>query len=178
MTDVAVLFARADSIYKTLPGVDVWDAHRDARGYPGTAPVVAHPPCRLWSRLSVFAKAPPEEKELAHFALNQARQYGGVVEHPAGSRLWDEADLSDGWVFAAPQFWWGHKAEKPTRFFISGCSPRDLPPIPFVMGEPTHQVGFTRNRRHDKRYLSRPARERTPEDMAKWLVELARRCAK
>lgn len=28
---IAVLFARADSIYKTLPECDVWDATRDAR---------------------------------------------------------------------------------------------------------------------------------------------------
>lgn len=178
MTEVAVLFARRDSIYKSLDGCDVWDEDRDARKYPGVAPIVAHPPCRLWSRLAPFAKAPPEEKDLAIFALDQARRYGGVVEHPAGSRLWDEADLSGGWTFAAPQFWWGHKAEKPTRFFVSGCSPRDLPPIPFVMGEPTHQVGFTRNRKHDKRYLTRPAREQTPPEMAKWLVELAKRCGK
>lgn len=26
---VAVLFARADSVYKTLPGVDVWDEERE-----------------------------------------------------------------------------------------------------------------------------------------------------
>jgi len=32
---VAVLFARADSIYKTLPGVEVYDMERDARTYAG-----------------------------------------------------------------------------------------------------------------------------------------------
>lgn len=47
--DVAVLFARADSIYKGLPGVDVYDADRDARTFPGGCPVVAHPPCRAWA---------------------------------------------------------------------------------------------------------------------------------
>ena len=46
MTQVAVLFARADSIYKTLPGCDVYDIKRDARTWPGGCPVVAHPPCR------------------------------------------------------------------------------------------------------------------------------------
>lgn len=32
---VAVLFARADSVYKGLPGCDVWDAERDARLWQG-----------------------------------------------------------------------------------------------------------------------------------------------
>ena len=32
---VAVLFARADSVYKTLPDVEVYDAERDARTYDG-----------------------------------------------------------------------------------------------------------------------------------------------
>ena len=38
MKTVAVLFARADSVYKTLPGVDVWDEARDARQWPGSGP--------------------------------------------------------------------------------------------------------------------------------------------
>ena len=38
---VAVLFARADSIYKTLPACDVYDIARDARWWPGGGPVVA-----------------------------------------------------------------------------------------------------------------------------------------
>jgi len=31
---IAVLFARSDSVYKTIPGCDVWDAERDARRWP------------------------------------------------------------------------------------------------------------------------------------------------
>jgi hypothetical protein len=48
MREVAVLFARADSIYKTLAGCDVWDEARDALKWPGGAPIIAHPPCRAW----------------------------------------------------------------------------------------------------------------------------------
>jgi hypothetical protein len=32
---VAVLFAREDSIYKTMPNVDVWDAARNALNWQG-----------------------------------------------------------------------------------------------------------------------------------------------
>lgn len=76
MMDVAVLFARADSIYKTLPGCDVYDIDRDARTFPGGMPVVAHPPCRMWGKLRQFAKGRPDEKDLARFAVAMVRQWG------------------------------------------------------------------------------------------------------
>ena len=52
---VSVLFARADSAYKTLPGCDVWDKDRNAMLCDDDWPVVAHPPCRAWGRLRTFA---------------------------------------------------------------------------------------------------------------------------
>ncbi len=57
---VAVLFARADSHYKALQGVEVYDMERDARTYDGPWPVVAHPPCRAWGRLRQFANPRPD----------------------------------------------------------------------------------------------------------------------
>ena len=65
MEPVAVLFARADSIYKSMPGCDVYDIERDARTWPGGAPVVAHPPCRSWGKFAHMAKPRPGERELA-----------------------------------------------------------------------------------------------------------------
>ena len=73
---VAVLFARSDSIYKSMPECDVWDIERDARKWPGGAPVVAHPPCRAWGALRRFAKPRKNERLLATIALRQVRQYG------------------------------------------------------------------------------------------------------
>jgi len=55
-------FARPDSIYKSLPGCDVFDLARDARTYNGSYPVIAHPPCRAWGRLRSFAKPRPDEE--------------------------------------------------------------------------------------------------------------------
>jgi len=93
MRTVAVLFADRDSIYKTLPGVDVYDVDRDARTFPGGMPVVAHPPCRLWGNVwanhpNPLQKPDPQEKDLALFAVDAVRRCGGVLEHPASSRLW------------------------------------------------------------------------------------------
>lgn len=91
--DVAVLFARSDSIYKDMDGVDVFDAERDARTWQGGCPLVAHPPCRAWGRLRSFANPRPDEKNLARLAVALVREFGGVLEHPAGSTLWPSQKL-------------------------------------------------------------------------------------
>lgn len=182
---VAVLFARADSVYKTMPGCDVYDIERDARTYDGPWPVVAHPPCRAWGRLRTFANPRPDERNLARLAVALVREFGGVLEHPAGSTLWrsqslpqpGERDAFGGWTLAAPQFWWGHKAEKATWFYVVGCEPADMPELPMRLGEPTHVVQT--NARGDQRpHITKAEREHTPPDLAAWLVELARRTSK
>ena len=66
---VAILFAREDSVYKTLPECEVYDMDRDARTYDGPWPVVAHPPCRAWGRLRTFANPRPDERNLARLAV-------------------------------------------------------------------------------------------------------------
>lgn len=179
---VAVLFARADSNYKALP-VDVWDEARDAREWPGGCPVVAHPPCRAWGRLRQFAKPVDGEKELALFAVEQVRKWGGVLEHPAGSTLWPTVGLPEpgqrdefgGWTLVIHQHWFGHRAEKATRLYIVGCEPSEIPDMPMKLGKATHCI------RPTKSYPRLPSvtkaeREHTPPDFAEWLVELASRC--
>lgn len=187
---VAVLFARADSIYKGMAGVDVWDAERDALNWPGGCPVVAHPPCRAWGMLRKLAKPRPGEKELALWAVDQVRRWGGVLEHPKGSTLWKEKPLPGprpgerdawgGWTLPVSQKWWGHKAEKMSLFYIVGIGPGDIPPLPFVLGEATHVVDGGKGKGRDGRRLrpliTKAEREHTPPLLAGWLVELARRC--
>ncbi|QTR47758.1 hypothetical protein J9253_07520 [Thiothrix litoralis] len=185
---VAVLFARNDSVYKQLPDVDVYDESRDARTYAGVYPVVAHPPCRAWGRLRHMAKPQPHEKALAFFAVEQVRKCGGVLEHPAGSTLWQaaglpepgETDQAGGFTLVVPQQWWGHKAEKMTRLYICGLRPGELPPFSMVMGEASHICG-TSGRRSDgtrsdrRKEISKREREATPPAFAEWLVALARK---
>ena len=81
-TDVAVLFARRDSVYKSLAGCDVWDIDRDAMTWTGGAPVVAHPPCRAWGRLRTFAKPREFARSTGPFAIDQVRAWGGGGRAP------------------------------------------------------------------------------------------------
>lgn len=180
---VAALFVRADSVYKTIARVDAWDMVRDARNYSGPLPVVAHPPCRAWEQLRHMARPRPDEKELALFAVDAVRAFGGVLEHPKQSTLWPVAGLPEpgrfdrfgGWTLPVNQNWFGHRAEKATRLYVVGCSPKNIPVMPLVLGEASHVVGSSSS---GKPEITKAEREHTPREMAVWLVELAARCAR
>lgn len=193
MTSIAVLFARADSNYKAMPSCDVWDIERDARRWPGGSPVIAHPPCRAWGRLRALAKPRPDEKELAHFAVRQVREFGGVLEHPAHSALWPAAALPapgqrddfGGWTLPIQQLWWGHRAQKDTWLYIVGCEPAELPQMPMVLGSASHVITQCRTRRGERLRKGMPGwrpectkaeREHTPPQLVEWLCEVARKC--
>jgi len=182
MKQVAVLFARQDSIYKGFDLADVWDIERDARGYRGDFPVVAHPPCRAWGRLRKFAKPRSDEKDLAFFAVDQVRKYGGVLEHPAQSSLWPaaglpsigERDVFGGWTLCVDQNWWGHRARKRTYLYIVGIEPKQLPSYPLVLGQaPAVIAGNSRHRTRNLVHLPYAEREKTPLFFARWLFDLA-----
>jgi hypothetical protein len=184
---IAALFVRADSIYKAMPWVDAWDAARDARNWPGGSPCIAHPPCRGWGRLRHMSKAPPSEKALALLALDFVDANGGVLEHPYDSTLWPHVIGRPGFLLTVDQCWWGHRARKRTSLYIVGAQPRDVPPLPLDLNEPTHIVAGGRPRdaeqakRKRKAWPCRPSvtpieAEATPPAFAAWLVELAQRC--
>lgn len=183
---IAVLFARSDSVYKTIPHLDVYDAERDARTWPGGCPVVAHPPCRAWGRLRHFAKPRHDEKDLALFAVDAVRAYGGVLEHPEASSLWAARGLPrpgardefGGWTLPVSQKWWGHRCEKKTWLYICGIHPGAIPAFPITLGEASHVVGLWsgRDRSAARKSIDKAERERTPPDLARWLVDLAQSC--
>lgn len=183
MKTVAVLFTRADSVYKTMPGTDVYDIVRDARTWPGGAPVVAHPPCRQWGKLRQFAHGDEAERMLAVQAVQAVQAHGGVLEHPAESTLWARCGLPlpgrapdrfGGWTAEIRQCDWGHKAEKLTWLYIVGVHPDDLPPLP-PRGEPTGVIKPQRGVPRTLKIITKAEREHTPPPLAAWLVETARR---
>lgn len=196
MPEVAVLFVLPDSIYKTLPGCDCYDADRDARTYTGTVPVVAHPPCQLWGAMAPINykrwggehNKPGNDGGLFSFALDTVRRCGGVLEHPAKTRAWGkygltkpqgtgwQRTLDGGWVCEVWQSAYGHRANKATWLYCVG-----LPDVPTRWDRPqgTHQIGFRDQRGKDANKPTLPKREanHTPCEFAEYLVALARGCA-
>lgn len=135
---VAALYVAKGGVYSSVPGVDPWDRDRDARGYPGPHPVIAHPPCQRWGK---FAAGSPlviartgvrkhvgDDEGTFSASLRAARRWGGVIEHPWGSRAWGayqlavpprgggwiKADQFGGWTCCVEQGRYGHYARKPT----------------------------------------------------------------
>lgn len=189
MRTVAVLFARRDSIYKTMEACDVWDEDRNALKWPGGAPIVSHAPCGHWGRLATFCTKDLAEKEYAIWSIDMIRSYGGVFEHPITSRLFSKGALKyplpargdrdkwGGYVITIAQWWFGHRAEKWTKIYVCGCDPANLPEIPIRLGDAPCVIQ-TRVKRGESGYrphVSKPEREHTPKALAEWLVEVARR---
>ncbi len=194
---VAVLFARTDSVYKTLPDVEVYDIERDARTFAGGMPVVAHPPCARWCRLAGLVEARwghrrGDDGGLFRFALETVRMNGGVLEHPAYSDAWLAFDLPPphrvgwqrgvcgGWSAHVEQGRYGHVAKKATWLYAFGL---DSPPSLMWGANPDSKsaalVSWCGN--HTNAFDRRPrvgkdAASATPESFARVLVELARRC--
>ena len=181
---VTVLFTCKGSHYDGLSCVETYDQRRDARTFQGGTPVVAHPPCAQWGRLHHLATVNEEEKALAPFAVSLVRANGGVLEHPAGSKLWPHAGLPapgerdeyGGFTLDVDQVVWDHPAQKRTWFYVCGCRPEEVPAIPAPGAVPTHRVTSSSMTFHHLPELSKHLRELTPPRLAAWLVAVARQC--
>jgi len=159
-----------------MEGVEIYDRNRDARTFPGGMPVIAHPPCRSWSAYCAHqAKPEPGEKELGLWCCEQLRTWGGVLEHPAHSRLFAAADLPkpgeperDGlWSIAVLQAYWGDTRRKATWLCFSGVEKSAIV-IPFCL----RASDFGDRRRWQ--VMSHQQRSATVPAFSAWLVEAAR----
>jgi hypothetical protein len=112
---------------------------------------------------------------------------GGVLEHPATSRLWEEMQLPypgnydeyGGFSICVDQFWFGHKARKKTLLYICGCNQNDLPPIPLRFDAVEFTVASRikkKSGRRVKQEITKAEREHTPIDLAKWMIKVAMKC--
>ena len=158
---------------KLLDESHCWDAERDAFNYEGPGPIVAHPPCGPWgnSRHLYKGAAWDLERACAPLAVEQVRRFGGVLEHPAGSRLWggpsclnrkgalpgavvdlpflgDAPDAYGGRTYQVEQVEWGHVARKRTWLYVVGVPHAKVKRLierrPFPGREPTHWVSGRR----------------------------------
>lgn len=173
--------------YAHISGVDCWGEERDARLYRGPHPVVAHPPCTAWihglriSRHTFIDRwrwdsarfdADSRHMSCGPIAVHQVRRFGGVLEHPAKSALWEYAGLPKpgilvdrfgGYTVEVAQGAYGHPAPKLTWLYIVGVDPGGLALRPY------HDPGG--------RVLNQwsTARHITPPEFAALLVSIARR---
>jgi hypothetical protein len=200
---IAALYVETDGCYFGLDGVDPWDAERDARGYPGPHPVVAHPPCKRWGR---YWSGGPSARVRRHLgddlgcfasALWAVRTFGGVLEHPEASKAWEYfglktpprsgswvwADALGAWTCCVEQGHYGHKARKATWLYYRGA---ELPPELIwgpCDGKQRMDAGFhsaaeraraTEGQRSTKR-LSAQERLATPVPFRDLLISIARK---
>lgn len=191
-TTVAALYIDPRGPYPALPGVDCWDEARDARRYDGPHPVLAHPPCGPWGHQRHLYHG--SEHDCAPRAVEQVRQWGGVLEHPARSLLWDYCDLPrpgdatdayGGRTYELDQCDWGHVARKRTWIYVVRVDQRRVMAAlrrRAGTGTPTHWCsgGRTKSSRSGGavppgiKVCSAQQRRRTPPVFAEFLVELAR----
>jgi len=190
MTDA--LFVDAKGVYPRLLGAEhCWDEKRDARTYAGPGPVVAHPPCQLWTNMAAvnFKRYPKEKNRPGNdggcfaFALEQLDRCGGVLEHPAGSKAfaahgvphpdgWRWTQVGAGvWVCQVSQCAYGHKARK--RTWLIYCGRRA--PFELDWSEPpyTHQIGHDSKQKRPKPSLRKREACASPERFARELIRLA-----
>ena len=173
---VAALCVSGRSIYKHLPGVDAFDAGRDARTFAGGITVVAHPPCRCWSKYLRHQAKPLDaraEMELGLWCVRQVVEHGGVLEQPAGSGLFAAAGVpvpnvqgESPLLFSlyVEQGWFGYPMRKRTWVLVSGVPKAAVPAVPFNLSvAPSSPEG-----------LSHFARSRTVDAFAEWLCQVAR----
>jgi hypothetical protein len=179
--DVAALCVASNSAYKTIPGVHCYDKARDVRTFTGGMPVVTHPPCRAWSAYTSHqAKPEPGEAELGLLCADWLRREGGVLEHPAHSRLFEAARLpmpgqriGNLYTMLVLQAWWGYAMRKATWLCFSKIDLSDLS-LPYQQ----HDSRSGHGDRRRQQVMSKQQRAATTPAMAAWLVGAARLSAR
>lgn len=181
MRTVAALYIDPRGPYPKLEDVDCYDETRDARLYNGPHPVVAHPPCGPWGRLSLFCTK--QDKACGLRAVEQVRANGGVLEHPEWSRLFEVCDLPrPGWMpdeyggrtYGVDQVGWGHKCRKRTWLYVVRVKPYVLEESMVKTMDPYAEATAVVRGPSLLPDLPKSKRHITPLPFAEWLVFLAR----
>lgn len=181
---VSALYVMPDGPYPQLVE-DWWDESRDAKLYDGPNPVVAHPPCGPWSKLLHMCTR--QDPECGPRAVEQVRKWGGILEHPEYSRLWQECSLpiadglsEDAWggrTYYIEQVNWGHPCRKPTWLYVVNIDSYrvwdEILPAMNRRLEPTRCVCTGPGQKQRLPVAGKRAKKITPLALAECLVRLA-----
>ena len=175
---IPVLFTAHNSLYNDIDIFDCYDEKRNALSFNDRVPLIAHPPCRKFSKLRGLSTAPLSEKKLAFFALAKVRQFGGILEHPRSSTLWlngnfkldGSVDDYGGFLRSVNLSWFGFPAEKKTMLYFVGIDPALLPAFPMCFNAITHVI--TSSGISGKKELSALYMSQTPRLMIDYFLEV------
>jgi hypothetical protein len=183
---VGALYVDEVGIYSELADF-IYGIERDARTYVGPYPVVAHPPCQRWGNWA--GERIGQDGGCFAAALAVVRQWGGVIEHPAGSKAWIWHHLRPpsargGWRSAGDnigltcqieQGHYGHRARKATWLYYVGPQPPELKWGPSVakIGPRPGRDPKREQRIGAVQRMGKAERERTPRAFAELLLSLA-----
>lgn len=179
MKKIPVLFVQQNSNYYNFDYFDCFDEKRNALTSQAREPLIAHPPCRKFSKLRSLSNAPTKEKQLAFFALEKIRRFGGILEHPKSSTLFKTGNFKlDGSIDDYGGFLrvvnlsdFGFQAVKPTMLYFVGLTPKQLPPFPLNFNAITHVIS-TSYKYSEKKELSRNKRSETPIQMIEYFIQV------
>jgi hypothetical protein len=176
--DVAALYVMPNGPY---PGLvfECWDEIRNAKHY----------------RSKLRHLCTRQDPECGPRAVEQVQQFGGVLEHPANSKLWEHCALPEptphgshkvydkhgGFTYEVNQLWWGHPCVKPTWLYFVGVDWK-VARAQLILRknaatlagtQPTHCVCTGPRQLKRLPVASKNMKKRTPLAFAEWLVSLA-----
>lgn len=181
---VTALCVKQDSIYKNYLE-DCFDKDRNAYTFKGANTVIAHPPCGAYGRLRKFCTHDQSTRYLAIHCTNIIQNNGGILEHPAWSKLWEikqlpipgqPADRFGGISISIDQSWFGFDCKKNTWLYIVGIKLKDLPLIPISFDAITKTISTSKRKNihvSGKREIPNRQRDITVPAFARWLIETA-----
>ena len=111
---LAAIYIALHGPYPRMPDVECWPIR--AQDYPGPHPVICHPPCGPWGPTRTLCKY--QTKDGGLHALEMVHRYGGVIEQPAASTLFELHGRTGGRVIMVEQGKWGHPLPKLTQIYF------------------------------------------------------------
>jgi len=127
---IAILCASEKSNYFQLSNcfnLDIYTASRSMRLFNDNCPVICHPPCAQWSRLSHFSKVNVSDKNLAIECWEIMQRNGGIFEHPSGTSFFKYVNADKKNMISVDQHWWNFPARKRTLLYFHKYHPLAYP---------------------------------------------------